>query len=133
VTPSALAIHVAQNTHLKRRFGWLQETGLAVGAACRQIEAPSRGEGRVSIPRLRIVAKAFPTSDAVFRERVREIATTLDPPTPEAAVAEFEARLRSVHPTAAVHLRGDLATLDGVTTMYVFRDGTVGAKESAED
>ena len=82
---------------------------------------------------LRLVAKGFPTSDRVFLERVREIAATLEAATPEAAVAGFEAKLRPVYPTAAVHIQGDLATLDRVTTLYVFRDGTVAAKESADD
>ena len=75
---------------------------------------------------------AFPTSDAVLAERVREIMDEIGNLETDALIAALTARLRPVYPAASVHLQSGLAGLGAMTAIYVFRDGGVQSRAGPE-
>jgi PAS domain S-box-containing protein len=72
-----------------------------------------------------ISVHAFPTSDRVFKERVREVGAEMHDSPASAVTEALERRLRPIHPNLTVQLRDDLAGPDYSSTIYVFRDGAV--------
>jgi PAS domain S-box-containing protein len=75
---------------------------------------------------------AFPTSDAVLAERVREIIDEIGDVENDVLIAALTARLRPVYPAASVQLQSGLAGLGTMTTIYVFRDGGVQHGDRSE-
>jgi PAS domain S-box-containing protein len=80
----------------------------------------------------RLVARTFPTSDAVFAEHVREVLQRDAGGDAAEVRVRIETALRDVYPDVRAAIRSDVAGF-GDTMIYVFRDGSVGASQTAED
>src|SRR3954466_2293935 len=70
-----------------------------------------------------IGANTFPTDDAVFAERVREVLGEVGTPDLQQTVAALIGRLQSVHPGTTASIRSEMAGFGG-PIVYVYRDGS---------
>jgi PAS domain S-box-containing protein len=80
----------------------------------------------------RVVARTFPTSDAIFAERVRDVLQRRSEANAEHVCETIETSLRRVYPQVRASIRTDVAGF-GDTVVYVFRDGSATAPQMAED
>ena len=80
----------------------------------------------------RVVARTFPTSDAIFAERVRDVLQQRSEADAEHVCATIETSLRRVYPQVRASVRTDVAGF-GDTIVYVFRDGSATAPQMADD